>query len=464
MAVGSCFRESITLAQATACCHCLLCTPFKMANIVAIVGRPNVGKSTLFNRLIEQRVAIMDNQSGVTRDRHYGRAEWTDHFFTVIDTGGYVVGSEDVFEEAIREQVQMALEEATVVLFVVDTMSGLSPLDEDFADVLRRSKKPVFLVANKAETSERRQAASEFYSLGMGDPYPISSQTGSGTGELLDEVIKHFPKGEEEDPDAGIPRIAIIGRPNVGKSSFVNTLLGKERNIVTDIAGTTRDATNTRYKAFGKDFILTDTAGLRRKARVSDNIEFYSTLRTIKAMEASDVCIVMLDATRGLESQDMTIIGQAIKSKKGVVIMVNKWDAIEKDQKTADVWKKEINQRMAPIDYLPIIFTSVHEKQRIFQVMEKAMQVYENKSKRIATSKINELMQPEVEAYPPPALKGKYVKIKYMLQVPTPSPTFIFFCNLPQYIKESYERFLENKLREHFDFEGVPLTLFFRQK
>ena len=435
-----------------------------MANIVAIVGRPNVGKSTLFNRLIEQRVAIMDNQSGVTRDRHYGRAEWTDHFFTVIDTGGYVVGSEDVFEEAIREQVQMALDEATVVLFVVDTMSGLSPLDDDFADVLRRSKKPVYLVANKAETNERRQAAAEFYSLGMGDPYPISSQTGTGTGELLDEVIKHFPKGEEEDPDAGIPRIAIIGRPNVGKSSFVNMLLGKERNIVTDIAGTTRDATNTRYKAFGKDFILTDTAGLRRKARVSDNIEFYSTLRTIKAMEASDVCVVMLDATRGLESQDMTIIGQAINAKKGVVIMVNKWDAIEKDHKTADVWKKEINERMAPIDYLPILFTSVHEKQRIFQVMEKAMQVYENKSKRIPTSKINELMQPVIEAYPPPALKGKYVKIKYMLQVPTPSPTFIFFCNLPQYIKESYERFLENKLRENFDFEGVPLTLFFRQK
>ncbi len=435
-----------------------------MANIVAIVGRPNVGKSTLFNRLIEQRVAIMDNQSGVTRDRHYGRAEWTDHFFTVIDTGGYVVGSEDVFEEAIREQVQIALDEATVVLFIVDTMSGMSPLDQDFADVLRRSKKPVFLVANKAETNERNQAAAEFYALGMGDPYPVSAQTGTGTGDLLDEVVKHFPQGEEEDPDAGIPRIAIIGRPNVGKSSFVNTLLGKERNIVTDIAGTTRDATNSRYKAFGKDFILTDTAGLRRKARVSDNIEFYSTLRTIKAMEASDVCIVMLDATRGLESQDMTIIGQAVKAKKGVVIMVNKWDAIEKDHKTADVWKKEINQRMAPIDYLPIIFTSVHEKQRIFQVMEKAMEVYENKHMKIATSKINELIQPEIEAYPPPAIKGKYVKIKYMLQVPTPSPTFIFFCNLPQYIKESYERFLENKLREHFGFEGVPLTLFFRQK
>lgn len=435
-----------------------------MANIVAIVGRPNVGKSTLFNRLIEQRQAIMDNQSGVTRDRHYGRADWTEHFFTVIDTGGYVVGSEDVFEEAIREQVEIALDEATVVLFVVDTMTGVTGLDEEFANVLRRSKKPVFLVANKAETPERTLAASEFYSLGMGDPYPISAQTGSGTGDLLDEVVKHFPTNEPENPDEGIPRIAIIGRPNVGKSSFVNTLLGVERNIVTDIAGTTRDAINSRYKAYGKEFILTDTAGLRRKARVSDNIEFYSTLRTIKAMEESDVCIVMLDATRGMEGQDMTIIGQAIKAKKGVVIMVNKWDAVEKDHKTADTWRKAFLQRLAPIDYLPILFASVHEKQRIFQVMEKAMEVYENKHKKISTSKLNELMQPEIEAYPPPATKGKYIRIKYMLQLPTPSPTFVFFCNLPQYIKEPYERYLENKLRHHFGFEGVPLTLFFRQK
>ncbi|MEZ0608123.1 ribosome biogenesis GTPase Der [Fibrella sp. WM1] len=435
-----------------------------MSNIVAIVGRPNVGKSTLFNRLIEQRQAIMDNQSGVTRDRHYGRAEWTDHFFTVIDTGGYVVGSEDVFEEAIREQVEIALEEATVVLFVVDTMTGVTGLDDEFANVLRRSKKPVFLVANKAETSDRMHAASEFYGLGMGDPYPISAQTGSGTGDLLDAVVKHFPTKEIENPNEGIPRIAILGRPNVGKSSFVNTLLGVERNIVTDIAGTTRDAIDSHYKAFGKEFLLTDTAGLRRKARVNDNIEFYSTLRTIKAMEESDVCVILLDATRGMEGQDMTIIGQAIKAKKGVVIMVNKWDAVEKDHKTADVWRKEFLQRLAPIDYLPIVFASVHEKQRIFQVMEKAMEVYENKKKRIPTSKINELMQPVIEAYPPPAIKGKYVKIKYMLQLPTASPTFVFFCNLPQYIKESYERYLENKLREHFGFDGVPLTLFFRQK
>lgn len=435
-----------------------------MANIVAIVGRPNVGKSTFFNRLTEQRQAIMDNQAGVTRDRHYGYAEWTDKRFTVIDTGGYVVGSEDVFEGAIREQVEIAIEEATVVLFMVDTMTGITGLDQDFANILRRSKKPVLVVANKAETGERTQAAAEFYALGLGDPYPISSQTGSGTGDLLDEVIKHFQSDDPEDPDAGIPRIAIIGRPNVGKSSFLNVLLGKDRSIVTDIAGTTRDAIDTRYKAYGKDFILTDTAGLRRKAKVNDNIEFYSILRTLKAMEASDVCIAMLDATRGLEAQDMNIIGQAVKAKKGVVLMINKWDAIEKDTKTADIWKKEINRRLAPIDYLPILFASVHEKQRIFQVMEKAMEVYENKHKKITTSKLNEVMQAEIEKYPPPATKGKLITIKYMIQLPTPSPTFVFFCNLPQYIKEPYERFLENKIRAHFGFDGVPITIFFRQK
>lgn len=435
-----------------------------MANIVAIVGRPNVGKSTLFNRLTEQRQAIMDNQSGVTRDRHYGTAEWNSKYFTVIDTGGYVVGSEDIFEESIREQVEIAIQESTVLLFVVDTQTGLTGLDEDFADVLRRSKKPVYVVANKAETNERSLAAAEFYGLGLGDPYPISSQTGTGTGDLLDEVVKHFQTDGVEDPDAGIPRIAILGRPNVGKSSFLNVLTGQERSIVTNIAGTTRDAINTRYKAYGKDFILTDTAGIRRKARVDSNIEFYSVLRSLKAMEDSDVCIVMLDATRGLEAQDLNIIGQAVKAKKGVVIMVNKWDAVEKDQRTADVLRKAMIQRMMPIDYLPIIFASVHEKQRIFQVMEKAMEVYENKTKKIATSKLNEAMQPEIEKNPPPSLKGKLIKIKYMLQVPTPSPTFVFFCNLPQYVQESYQRFLENRIREHFGFDGVPITLFFRQK
>ncbi|WP_234736227.1 ribosome biogenesis GTPase Der [Tellurirhabdus bombi] len=436
-----------------------------MANIVAIVGRPNVGKSTFFNRLVEQRQAIMDNQPGVTRDRHYGYAEWTNKYFTVIDTGGYVVGSDDVFEESIREQVEIAIDEASVLLFMVDADTGLTGLDKDFANILRRTKKPVFLVANKAETIPRQQAAlAEFYELGMGEIYPISSMTGTGTGELLDDVIKEFSTEGIEDPNAGVPRVAIIGRPNAGKSSFVNLLLGQDRTIVTDIAGTTRDSIDTRYKAFGKDFILTDTAGLRRKSKVTDNIEFYSVMRSLKALEESDVCIMMLDASRGLEGQDMNIIGQAIRAKKGVVLMVNKWDTVEKDSKTADIWKKEIRQRLAPIDYLPIVFASVTEKQRVFQVMEKAIEVYENKHKKIPTSKLNEAMQPEIEAYPPPATKGKYIKIKYMIQLPTPSPTFVFFANLPQYIKEPYERYLENKLRLHFGFDGVPITLFFRQK
>jgi GTP-binding protein len=435
-----------------------------MANIVAIVGRPNVGKSTLFNKLVEQRQAIMDNQPGVTRDRHYGYADWTEKYFTVIDTGGYVVGSDDVFEESIREQVQIAIDEASVILFMVDNMAGITDMDKDFADVLRRSKKPVIVVANKSETVLRQNSAGEFYALGLGDPFPISSLTGTGTGDLLDEVVKHFPSAGIEDPNAGIPRIAILGRPNVGKSSFLNVLIGEERSIVTEIAGTTRDAIDTRYKAFGKDFILTDTAGIRRKAKVKDNIEFYSVMRSLKALEESDVVIVMLDATRGLEAQDMNIIGQAVRAKKGVMLMVNKWDAIEKDTKTADAWKKEIVQRMAPIDYLPVVFASVVEKQRIFQVMEKAMEVYENKHKKISTSKLNDAMQQEIINYPPPATKGKLIKIKYMIQLPTPSPTFVFFCNLPQYIKEPYTRYLENKLREHFGFDGAPITIFFRQK
>jgi len=435
-----------------------------MSNIVAIVGRPNVGKSTLFNRLIKERQAIMDDQSGVTRDRHYGHAFWTEQYFTVIDTGGYVVGSEDVFEDAIREQVEIAMEEATVILFMVDSMSGLTDLDKDFANVVRKSKKPVFLVANKAETVERQHATAEFYELGLGDPYPVSSQTGHGTGDLLDEVVKHFKTAGVEDPDAGIPKISILGRPNVGKSSFLNVLTGKERSIVTDIAGTTRDAINTHYKAFGKDFILVDTAGIRRKAKVKDAIEFYSTLRTVKAMEESDVVIVMLDATRGLEAQDMHIIGMAHKAKKGILIMINKWDLVEKDSKTVDKLRKEMLERLAPMDYMPIIFASVVEKQRIFQVMEKAMEVYENKTKKITTSKLNEVMQAEIEKYPPPAHRGKHIKIKYMIQLPTPSPTFVMFCNYPKHIKEPYVRYLENRMRDNFGFEGAPITIFFREK
>jgi len=436
-----------------------------MANIVSIVGRPNVGKSTLFNRLTESRKAIMDNQSGVTRDRHYGYGEWTDQYFTVIDTGGYVVGSEDIFEGAIRDQVELAIEESTVVLFMVDTMTGLTDLDKDFANVLRRFNKPVYMVANKAETTERYQSAAEFYELGLGDEiFAISAQTGFGTGELLDAVITHFETAGIEDPEAGIPRIAIMGRPNVGKSSFLNVLTGTDRSIVTDIAGTTRDAIHTHYKAFGMEFILTDTAGLRRKSRVNEDIEYYSTLRSVKAMEESDVCIVLLDATLGLEGQDLTIIGQADKAKKGIVIMVNKWDLIEKDSKTADAFKKSLLERLSPMNYMPIIFASVVEKQRIHQVMEKAMEVYQNKTKKITTSKLNEVMQKEIEKYPPPADRGKYINIKYMIQLPTPSPTFVFFSSNPKHVKDPYLRYLENRMRENFDFSGVPITIFFREK
>ncbi len=436
-----------------------------MANIVAIVGRPNVGKSTLFNRLIGERKAIMDNVSGVTRDRHYGYGEWIGKFFTVVDTGGYVTGSDDIFEGAIRDQVEIAIEEASVILFMVDVDAGLTGLDEEFANVLRKSKKPVFLVANKADNNQRRDAAGEFYALGMGDPYPISSQSGSGTGELLDEVVKHFKSEDVENPEAGIPRFAIVGRPNVGKSSFINALLGKERNIVTDIAGTTRDSIHTRYTAYGKDFILTDTAGLRRKAKVTDNIEFYSVMRSVRVIEDSDVCIVILDATRGIESQDVNIISLAAKNNKGILIIVNKWDLIEnKETNTARNYEMAIREKIAPLDYIPIIFVSVLTKQRIFQAIEKAIDVYENKLKRIPTSLLNDTILPEIENYPPPATKGKYIKIKYATQLGTPYPSFAFFCNLPQYIKQPYERFLENKLRQHFGFDGAPISVFFRKK
>lgn len=435
-----------------------------MSNIVAIVGRPNVGKSTLFNRLIEERRAIMDNESGVTRDRHYGYGEWIGKHFTVIDTGGYVEGSEDIFEGEIRKQVKQALEECTVVLFMVDVVQGLTDLDKEFANLLRQVKKPIYIVANKADTGDKAQYAGEFYALGLGEIFTISSQNGSGTGELLDEVVKHFEYSDDENPEAGIPRFAILGRPNVGKSSFLNALIGKERSIVTDIAGTTRDAINTRYQMFNKDFILTDTAGIRKKSKVTEDIEFYSVLRAIKALEDSDVCIIMLDAERGLESQDMNIIGLAERNKKGFLLLVNKWDKIEKDNNTAKRYEDELRQRLAPLDYMPIIFTSVINKQRIFKAIEVAVEVYENKTKKIPTSKLNEVLLKEIEAYPPPAIKGKYIKIKYITQLPTKSPTFAFFCNLPQYIKESYERFLENKIRANFGFEGVPVKIIFRKK
>lgn len=435
-----------------------------MANIVAIVGRPNVGKSTFFNRLVESRQAIMDNQPGVTRDRHYGHAEWIGKFFTVIDTGGYVVGSDDVFEEAIRRQVKLAVDEASVVLFMVDAKQGLTGLDEEFAKVVRQSKKPVFVVANKTDTSDSNYNQGEFYKLGLGEVYGISSATGSGTGDLLDEVVSHFPDEGIENPEAGIPRIAILGRPNVGKSSFLNTLLGVERSIVTDMAGTTRDAINTHYKMYGKDFILVDTAGLRKKNKEKEDVEFFSVMRSLQALQDSDVCIVMIDAERGFEAQDMNIVALAHKYNKGAVILVNKWDLVEKDNMTAKRIEDDIKERLGPLSYIPIMFISVHKKQRIFQAIELAVEVYENLRKRIPTSQLNEIMLREIEAYPPPATKGKHIKIKYMTQLPSRVPTFALFCNLPQYIKVPYERYLENKMRSHFNFTGVPLRLFFRKK
>ncbi len=424
-----------------------------------------MGKSTLFNRLIGHRKAIMDNESGVTRDRSYGHGEWTGKYFTVIDTGGYVHGSEDIFEEEINKQVELAIREANVILFMVDVDAGMTGLDEEFANVLRRSKKPIYIVANKADTTARANQMGEFYSLGVGEEiFPVSSQNGSGTGELLDAVVQHFEDEGVEDPDAGIPKIAVLGRPNVGKSSFVNLLLGEERNIVTDQAGTTRDAIHTRYNAFGKEFIIVDTAGLRRKSKVSEDIEFYSVMRSVRALEDADVCIVMLDATRGIESQDVNIIALAEKNRKGIVILVNKWDLVEKDTHTTKQFEEAILDRIAPIKYVPVIFTSVVTKQRILKAVEKAMDVYDMKTRKIPTSKLNDLMLPDIDRYPPPAIKGKLVKIKYITQLPTHNPTFAFFCNLPQYIKESYSRYLENRLRDHFGFEGVPINIVFRKK
>lgn len=433
-----------------------------MSNIVAIVGRPNVGKSTLYNRLTESRKAIVDDFSGVTRDRHYGMAEWTDKNFTVIDTGGYVAHSEDVFEAAIREQVIIAIEEATVILFMVDVTTGITDLDDEIAKLLRRSKKPVFVVVNKVDNTQRVNDANVFYSLGLGEIYSISSMTGSGTGELLDEVITHFDEAEQGENT--LPKYAIVGRPNVGKSSLINALIGKERNIVTPVAGTTRDSIHIHYNQYGHEFMLIDTAGLRKKTKVKENIEFYSVMRTIKALEEADVVILMIDAVEGLESQDINIFHLAEKNKKGVVILVNKWDLIEKDTKTTKTFEEQIRQKIAPFSDVPIIFTSVTEKQRIFKAIEAASKVYENKFKKIPTSKLNDIMLPIIENYPPPATKGKYVKIKYVTQINGSSPMFAFFCNLPQYIKEPYRRFVENKLRDNFDFNGVPVQIFFRQK
>lgn len=433
-----------------------------MSNIVAIVGRPNVGKSTLYNRLTESRKAIVDDFSGVTRDRHYGKSEWTDHQFTVIDTGGYVAHSDDVFEAAIREQVVIAIEEASVILFVVDVTTGITDLDDDIAGVLRKSKKPVFVVVNKVDNNSQQVDATVFYSFGLGEIYNISSMTGSGTGELLDDVVKHFD--DEQLEDNSRPKYAIVGRPNVGKSSIINSLIGRGRNIVTPIAGTTRDSIHIHYNQYGHDFMLIDTAGMRKKTKVKENIEFYSVMRTIKALEEADVVILMVDAVEGLESQDINIFHLAEKNKKGIMIVVNKWDLIEKNNKTTKVFEEMIRQKIAPFTDVPIVFTSVTEKQRVLKVIDVANQVYENRARKIATSKLNEVMLPIIENYPPPSTKGKYVKIKYATQIAGTSPMFAFFCNLPQYVKEPYYRFIENKLRENFNLSGAPIQVWFRQK
>jgi GTP-binding protein len=433
-----------------------------MSNIVAIVGRPNVGKSTLYNRLTETRKAIVDDVSGVTRDRHYGVSEWIGRQFTVIDTGGYVANSEDVFEAAIREQVIIAIEEATVILFMVDVTTGITDLDDEIASLLRKGNKPVFVVVNKLDNTSLLADSMEFYSLGLGELYSISSMTGSGTGELLDEVVKHFD--DEPMEENQLPKYAIVGRPNVGKSSIINSLIGKERNIVTPIAGTTRDSIHIHYNQYGHNFMLIDTAGLRKKTKVKENIEFYSVMRTIKALEEADVVILMIDAVEGIESQDINIFHLAEKNKKGVVIVVNKWDLIEKNNKTIKVFEEQIRDKIAPFSDVPIVFTSVTEKQRVLKVIDTANMVYQNRARKIPTSKLNEVLLPIIENYPPPAIKGKYVKIKYITQITGTSPMFAFFCNLPQYVKEPYYRFIENKIRENFDFSGAPVQVWFRQK
>ncbi|MFC2493157.1 MAG: ribosome biogenesis GTPase Der [Prevotella sp.] len=437
-----------------------------MANLVAIVGRPNVGKSTLFNRLTKTRSAIVSDTAGTTRDRQYGKCDWAGREFSVVDTGGWVVNSDDIFEDAIRRQVLVATEEADLVLFLVDVNTGVTDLDEDVAQILRRTKVPVVLVVNKADNNEQIYEAPVFYSLGLGDPFPISASTGSGTGDLLDAVSAQLKPGENENVEDGIPRFAVVGRPNAGKSSIVNAFIGEDRNIVTEIAGTTRDSIYTRFDKFGFDFYLVDTAGIRRKNKVTEDLEFYSVMRSIRAIEHSDVCILMIDATRGIESQDMNIFQLIQKNQKSLVVVVNKWDLVpDKDQKVIKTFENAIRERMAPFVDFPIIFASALTKQRIFKVLETAKQVYLNRKARVGTSKLNEVMLPLIEAYPPPSTKGKYIKIKYCTQLPnTQIPSFVFYANLPQYVKENYRRFLENKIRENWNMHGCPINVFIRQK
>ena len=432
-------------------------------SLVAIVGRPNVGKSTLFNRLVGMRQAIVDNTAGTTRDRHYGKTDWCGREFSVIDTGGYVVGSEDIFEEEIRKQVLLAIDEADLILFLVEVSTGITDLDEMMADLLRRNSKKVILVVNKVDNNDQFHAIHEFYALGLGEPLAISSANGSGTGDLMDALCAAMPEERvEEEPD--LPRITIVGRPNVGKSSLTNALLGVERNIVTPIAGTTRDAIDTRYNKFGMDFYLVDTAGVRKKGKVTEDLEFYSVMRAIRAIEHADVCILMLDASQGIESQDMNIFSLILRNKKGVVVVVNKWDLIEKENNTMKQYKEFMQKKLAPFNDIPMIFTSVPNKQRIMDVLQTALRVFESRRRKIPTSEFNEYILPVIEQTPPPSLKGKYIRIKFAMQLPSPTPSFAFFVNLPQYIKEPYKRFLENKIRAQWDFEGVPVQIFFRKK
>lgn len=436
---------------------------FLKMSIVAIVGRPNVGKSTFFNRLIQRREAIVDAVSGVTRDRHYGKSDWNGREFSLIDTGGYVKGSDDVFEAEIDKQVELAIDEADAIIFMVDVESGVTGMDQDVAELLRKVKKPVFLAVNKVDNNKRAEDAVEFYSLGLGDYFTIASINGSGTGDLLDALVEALPEEEEKEEET-LPRFAVVGRPNAGKSSFINALIGEERYIVTDIAGTTRDAIDTKYNRFGFEFNLVDTAGIRRKAKVKEDLEFYSVMRSVRAIEHCDVCLLVVDATRGFDGQVQNIFWLAERNRKGIVILVNKWDLVEKDNKTTKDFEKYIRKQIEPFTDVPIVFMSAMTKQRIFKAIETAVEVYKNRSKRIKTSKLNDVMLPIIQTTPPPATKGKYVKVKFITQLPTPQPQFAFFCNLPQYVKEPYKRFLENKLREHFNFHGVPVSIYMRKK
>jgi GTP-binding protein len=436
-----------------------------MNNIVAIVGRPNVGKSTLFNRLIQRRDAIVDSVSGVTRDRNYGKSEWNGKEFSVIDTGGYIKGSDDIFEGEIRKQVELAIDECDAIIFMVDVEEGITPMDDEVAKLLRKVTKPVLLAVNKVDNSKRVTDALEFYNLGLGEYFTIGAMNGSGTGELLDKLVEVLPEMPEAVEDENpLPRFAVVGRPNAGKSSIINALIGEDRFVVTDIAGTTRDAIDTTYNRFGFEFNLVDTAGIRRKAKVKEDLEFYSVMRSVRAIEHSDVCILVIDATRGFEGQDQSIFWLAEKNRKGIVILVNKWDLVEKDTMTARDYERKIREQIQPFTDVPILFVSATEKQRLLKALETAVEVFENRKQKVPTSKFNDLMLPIIENQPPPALKGKYVKIKYCMQLPTPVPQFVFFANLPQYVKDPYKRFIENKLRENYNFSGVPIDIYFRQK